>query len=90
MFVERFDWDDANVNHIARHDIVPDEVEEIFISKYYLFRSRSSRYIVLGRTAEGRYLTCVFEKGDNPGLIRVVTARDMDHKERTLFKRKVR
>jgi uncharacterized DUF497 family protein len=25
-----FDWDDANVAHIARHNVTPEEVEQVF------------------------------------------------------------
>ena len=25
-----FDWDEDNVQHIARHDVTPDEVEQVF------------------------------------------------------------
>ena len=26
----RFEWDDANIDYIARHNYTPDEVEEVF------------------------------------------------------------
>jgi hypothetical protein len=26
---ELFDWDDANINHIAEHGVSPDEAEEV-------------------------------------------------------------
>ena len=90
MIVESFDWDAHNINHIARHHVVPDEVEELWESRIYLFRGRSGRYQALGQTAVGRYLTCIFERGHEPGQVRVVTARDMNDKERRLFRRKVR
>jgi uncharacterized DUF497 family protein len=90
MRVDSFDWDAHNVDHIARHHVVPDEVEELWESKIYLIRGRSGRYQALGQTVAGRYLICVFERYEEPGWIRVVTARDMNDKERRLFRRKVR
>ena len=89
MNINAFDWDDANVDHIARHNIIPDEVEEIFTSKHFIFRTRSGRYLALGKTAAGRYLTCIFERREYSGNIRVVTAWDMNTKDRKLFKKKV-
>ena len=90
MRIHEIVWTQDRVDHIARHHVVPDEVEELWESKIYLVRSRSGRYQALGQTAAGRYLTCVFERSDEPGQVRVVTARDMNDKERRLFWRKVR
>lgn len=85
--VQGFDWDDDNVEHIAEHDVAPEEVEEVFIGRYMLRRSRSARYTVLGRNYAGRYLFVVVEKLE-AGIIRVVTARDMDERERRLYLRR--
>lgn len=38
-----FEWDDVNVGHIARHQFIPDEVEEVFAGNYQLYRSRDDR-----------------------------------------------
>jgi uncharacterized protein len=88
MRIDFFDWDKDNIDHIARHQVDPDEAEEVFDSKYYLSKTWGGRYIALGQTASGRYLTCVFEKGTQPGFVRVVTAREMVERERKLYKRK--
>ena len=26
----KFDWDEANIEHIARHDVTPVEIEQVF------------------------------------------------------------
>jgi len=89
MRIDSFDWDEINIEHIARHQVMPDEAEEVFESKYYLLRSRSGRYLALGRNAVGRHLTCIIEKISQPNRVRIITARDMNQAERKLFKRKV-
>ena len=81
-------WDADTVGHIARHGVSPEEVEEAcFDGKPHIFRTRLGRYIALGQTGAGRYLTIVFEY---PGHTRakVVTARAMSEAERRLFKRR--
>ena len=88
MIIESFDWDAGNVDHIARHRISRDEVEEIFESRYYMVRGRDGRYVAIGQTASGRYLYCVLERTGQAGRIRIVTARDAELWERRLFKRK--
>jgi uncharacterized DUF497 family protein len=45
------------------------------------------RYIALGETLDGRLAFVVFCRLSR-GLIRVVTARDMEDSERRLFRRK--
>jgi uncharacterized DUF497 family protein len=45
------------------------------------------RYIALGETLDGRLAFVVF-RWLSGGLVRVITARDMDANERRLFRRK--
>ncbi len=86
MRFSEFDWDHSNIEHIARHQIVPEEVEETFLEKHLIRKTRDDRYILLGQSAEGRYLTVVFVIRANK--VRVITARDMEKNERHIFKRK--
>lgn len=87
MVISGFDWDDDNVLHIDRHQFTPDEVEEVFAGEYKIRRTRDKLYIVLGETLGGRLAFVVFRRLSR-GLIRVVTARDMDDSERRLYRRK--
>ncbi|OIO76147.1 MAG: hypothetical protein AUJ85_01250 [Elusimicrobia bacterium CG1_02_37_114] len=90
MHIDKFIWDGKNIPHIARHQVTPDETEETVLSKErYIWRAREERYCVLGKTAMGRYLFVAFDYYSNNSAY-VVTARDMDYKERKLYKRKVR
>lgn len=79
-----FDWDEANEEHVLRHDFYPEEVEQVFYDDP-LIRRRGDRYVVYGRDASGHYLfvICV-ERGQR---IRVVTARPMDKGERRHYDR---
>ena len=82
-----FDWDDANEEHIARHGVTPAEVEEVFFARVSAKRSRLGRYLILGRSSAGRYLSVVIEKMGGHA-VRVVTARDMSPAERRLYARR--
>ena len=81
MAVTGFDWDDANVEHIACHGFEPNQVEEVFENPHRIRRSRARRYIAYGETFAGRLAFVVFERQEH-GRIRVVTARDMNDTER--------
>ncbi len=87
VVISGFDWDDDNVGHIERHQFSPNEAEEVFAGEYKIRRTREKRYIALGETLDGRLAFVVFRSLPG-GLIRVVTARDMDESERRLFRRK--
>lgn len=86
MRFSEFEWDEANTEHIARHQVTPEEAEEVFGGQYMIRKTREERYIALGQTEEGRYLAVVFARKGNK--VRIITARNMDDKERYLFKRK--
>lgn len=89
MKIRRFDWDKFNINHIARHKVEPEEVEEVFCGQFLVRKSHSKRYFVLGQTEAGRYLAIVFELKTG-GVARIVTARDMDAKEKRIYRRERR
>ena len=72
-----FDWDRANVEHIARHGVRPEEVEEAFANDPLLVltiqeRSGEERFLCAGRTRNGRPLQFVYTVRNSK--IRVVTA----------------
>jgi hypothetical protein len=58
------EWDDDNVEHIARHRVEPEEVEEIVYEDCYpswIMRGRrrvghETRWRLYGQTCAGRYL----------------------------------
>jgi hypothetical protein len=57
-----FEWDEANVEHIARHGYDPDEVEEVFEGKFKIRKGRESAYICYGSTLDGRLAFIVFKR----------------------------
>jgi uncharacterized DUF497 family protein len=87
VVVSGFEWDDDNIFHIERHAFAPEEVEEVFAGNHKVRRARRQRYIALGETLDGRLAFVVFQRLSG-GLVRVITARDMEANERRLFRRK--
>ena len=65
----------------------PEEVEEVFAGDHKVRRTRQKLYLALGETLDGRLAFVVFRRLSG-GMIRVITARDMDDNERRLFRRK--
>ncbi|MFF4210883.1 hypothetical protein ACFYZE_16290 [Streptomyces sp. NPDC001796] len=87
MRVDELIWDDWNEQHIAGHSVTADEVEEACQTKpLQARRVRDDKYAVLGITHSGRYLIVILApRGRNSYY--VVTARDMDARERATFRK---
>lgn len=88
MKITQILWDADTIYHIAKHNVSPGEVEEaVFEGNSIILKGRESRYIILSKTISGRYLTIVVAF-KLKGRVRVITARDMDDKERRYYKRR--
>lgn len=89
MTIDDFIWPDDRVEHIARHGVTPDEVEQVCFGKSLVRRTKSQGenpvYYVQGQTEAGRYLFCVVIRfSDGNGY--PVTAREMTPKEKRRFR----
>lgn len=80
------EWDDANRDHVLRHQVSIEEVEEVLYFEPHLRRTRQGRYLAYGQTLSGRHLVVVFVHRGR-GRARPVTARPMDVRERRLLRR---
>lgn len=90
MEIREFEWDDANIEHIARHGVFPDEVEDVaFDDDPWIRKGRKDIRYMLGYTVAGRYLFVVYAlKGQ--GVARVITSMDMDDKTKKLYRKRVK
>ncbi len=81
-------WDDWNVEHIERHNVTPDEVEQVAFNYTSKIRKGKGKqiYYILGQTEAGRYIFIVL-KEYRRGVGRPITAREMSGKERKLYQR---
>lgn len=86
--VSRIRWSEGSLEHISRHRVTPEEVEDVCFSEDVLLRSgREGSHYVLGRTEASRYLFVVV-RSLRRGEAKVITAREMDAKERAYFRRR--
>ena len=73
---ELFDWDDANINHIAEHDVTPEEAEEVVlgdpVDAGFEVVDGEDRWTYIGETKDEQILRVVITLRGK--LIRVVTA----------------
>jgi len=85
-----FEWDKGNsLKSWLKHRVTEQEAERIFFNKPLLLvvdeqhSQYESRFRAMGYTDENRFLYIVFLVRNN--LIRVISARDMNKKERVIY-----
>ena len=86
-----YQWDDANLEHIARHNVEDFEAEEALedpqgVSVDAYSRGDEKRYGFAGATEAGRILTIFYTFRSN--TLRVVTARDAHPREKQRYRRR--
>lgn len=90
--VVEFDWDEANISHITKHNVVPEEAEDVFFDKNNVqnedleHSKAEERFLIIGKTVEGRLLYQIFTRRGNK--IRVISSRDINKKEVHLYEKK--
>lgn len=83
-----FDWDEANINHIARHKVEPDEAEDAYLDENAkpapaYNQGREERRAIIGKTYGGRILFMVYTyRGD---LVCILSARSADSSEKRKY-----
>lgn len=83
-------WTEQSEDHIARHGVAPDDVEDVVFSRPRLVaRGRENATLIFGTTGAGRHLVVVLAESED-GRMHVVTARDMTDSERRTFARRAR
>ena len=87
-----FQWDEGNARKSEeRHNVTQAEAELAFADEFLLVdhdihHSQSEqRYNALGRTMNGRLLHVTFTLRDHGTAIRVISARDMNRRERNRY-----
>lgn len=88
MKIERISWDQETADHISKHLVTPEEVEQVLFNELdapLIMRGREGIYLAYGRTNGGRLLFIVWINRYRRTII--ITARDMSNKERQFYKR---
>lgn len=92
---EGFDWDNANSDkNWIKHKVTKIECEQSFFNRPLIVAednkhsTKEKRWYMLGRTDTDRKLFIVFTIRKN--LIRVISARNMNKKERNIYHEKVK
>lgn len=86
-----FDWDRGNILKNDKHGVVALEAEQVFLVAPLIITpderhsETEPRFRALGKTMQGRRLTIIFTLRHGDARIRVISARDMNRRERTIY-----
>lgn len=88
-----FQWDQGNIDkNLIKHNVENWESEQVFFNKPLLVLDDpkhsipEKRWAAFGKTDADRFLIVIFTR--KGGLIRVISARDMNKKERKFYDEK--
>ena len=86
-----FDWDEGNARKNEKHGVSRSEVEQVFLNSPLIVADdvkhseQERRFHALGRTDADRWLHVTFTERGGGTLIRPISARDMNRKERPIY-----
>lgn len=86
-----FDWDEGNSRKNSKHGVSTAEAEQVFFNAPLLLLAdvkhsqQEPRFHALGRTHQDRLLHITFTLRQQNTHIRVISARDMHKKERSIY-----
>jgi hypothetical protein len=89
--ISGFEWDDGNARKNDKHTVSTAEAEQVFFNAPLLLladvkhSSDEARFHALGKSDQGRTLHITFTLRHHGEKIRVISARDMHRKERTIY-----
>ena len=87
---ELFEWDDANILHLAEHNVSPEEAEEVILGEPmeldFEVVDGENRWPYIGGTTQGRILRVVMTlRGER---VRVVTAFEPPKASKAIYLRR--
>lgn len=88
IHIRKLLWEKSNQNHIRRHNVNREEVEEVILSNPQADKAyKRARVSLIGETVTGRVLKIILQhKGKD--IYYPVTAHDADEREIVMYKRR--
>lgn len=78
--------DGHRIAHITRHQVTIEEVQQIVSGDYAYIKAREDRWLLIGKTKTGRFLTVVVGERSQQGTYGLVTARPASREERSFYR----
>ncbi len=86
LVVEILVVDEHRIEHIARHQVTIEEVREVVSGDYVYIQGHERRWLLIGKTEKGRFLTVVVGERTARNTYGLVTARAASREERSFYR----
>lgn len=90
MLISEFEWDEANIEHVRRHGLDVDELNDMLESRITVIRNKdegSGAYKFIGTARGGQRVTLVVARTSIPGRWRPVTGWRSTDAEKAIYER---
>jgi hypothetical protein len=87
IVIKKLVWDEWNTAHIARHDVIPAEVEQACHNNPLVQEGKKGRVAVTGKTGAGRMITTILDPEPEHGVYYPVTAYTTSRKYRRIYEK---
>ncbi len=77
--------DEHRPEHIPRHQVTIEEVFEVISNIYVYIQGHHDRWLIIGKTNRGRFLTVVVGAREQEDTYGLVTARPSRREERSFY-----
>ena len=85
VIVETLIIEEDRPDHIAKHNIIIDEVLEVLAGDYVYIAGRENRWLIIGKTAKKVFLTIVLGERPKQNTYGLITARPARRQERSFY-----
>jgi uncharacterized DUF497 family protein len=85
VIVETLIIEEDRPAHIAKHNIIIDEVLEVLTGDYVYIAGRENRWLIIGKTARNVFLTIVIGERSKENTYGLITARPSRRHERSFY-----
>jgi uncharacterized DUF497 family protein len=87
-----FRWNTWNVQHIAEHGVRAGEAEYVadHARRPYPKIIAQGKWLVIGRTAIGRYLQVIYIDDDDSDTVYVIHSRELTDAEKRRYRRRIK
>lgn len=87
LIVDTLIVEEDRPEHIAKHNVTIEEVEEVLTSEYIYKAGKPERWIVIGKTKKQKLLTIILGKRPRRNTYGLITAYEASRQERNFYNR---
>ncbi len=86
LIIDKLIVEEDRPAHIAKHKLTLKDVEEVLKGDYVCIRGKLNRWLLIGKTKKGKFLTVIVGLRKQKNVYGLVTARPADKEEQGIYR----